>query len=1290
MIRRKIMRRELRRLGILLLVVVMMMPTISVKAEEEVLDSDLGENQEVVVEEEKTIPEEGGEKEEEALEEPSEEVNVSQDVDGDMEDNTLGDSPVIPNENTPNEVEEVIEEVTVDEEGYYLIDSTEDFLAIRDDLTAHYRLTADIDFAGTTYEMIGTMDNGFTGELDGNGFTISNIKLDNGRDNIGLFGSLNNAYIHDIDILSLLVRGNSHVGGIATKAADSHIENIYIQGEIFAQNQYAGGLFADSKDMVYEGIVFEGGVRGNNYVGGIAAISKDDGYKDIDMDIQISANNDYIGGLIGQGNGIELEGIEIQGVLSGNNYIGGIAGDIEDARIHDLLYDGRLSGCNQYAGGFFGRGTDVHGDTLFAYGEVQGNNYLGLLVGAAYDVSFDQVVGSGAVRGGNENIGGLVGYGYDITLSNGYAITAVNGVNGVAGILGRGSDGNIDHLYMLGSIQAQKMNGVIGSGQDMHVHYSFFDQEVYHQSQPNEQARTTEAMKQKETYVDWDFDNVWEMTEGSTYPVLSELPVPLNTYMAYYDLSIREVGQYSFSIKFNPTYAAENYEVEVNGSHADTIMNTTYEATGLEPGTDYTIRVRAKNSTIEAPWSEAITLTTIPLTPTNIQIETSSIGNRIDFDSMKGASSYEVDVLNSFVDTEGVAGYLHTDIGENMQYVYRVRSINPFGKSPWSEYFIQKTLPGKVKKVDIDAEKNAVHLSWDPISGSDYYEIKDNTGRIIETQEAEYRIENLQAGQRYSYQVRAYNGEGFGEWSKEEEAYTQLDEPTNIDVQMKLDAMEITYSPVSGATLYQLRINGVLIDNGNETSYHYELENNEIANTIQVKAMNEHTESQWTKEIIVSPLPDAPIITEYSVREEGLYIEWMPLEDVHEYELVINETSITVNTHAFTYSEIEPGKTYSIKVRGVKSNGQGAWTELIEIKTELPIPSQIVMDSSLDYIQLTWAAIDQVDYYELVADGVVYTVTEPMFKHEGLSSGSLHVYRIRAISGEYVSSYTSVIEGYTQLGAPALPSATYTNNQILIRWGTIMGATAYDVEVNGQLIEDIGAIQYTLLEVPANTAYSIRVRAKNTYTIGAFSDYVDLLTSPGIPEIPEIPEFYNVYREDDEQTYTIVLHWFEVEGATSYDLEVDGEVVERLKEETYEHHGLLANTAHAYRIRATNAGGSSEWSERVVLNTPVEMKLDMSLDEYFNFVFVVPGNGTSRRVVTVKYDGGSLDIDDLCGLTTDKITEVGEVEGTALSIQSISNDTIVFELDTKGNSAMNIIKFKVLNSGFQRVTYEVE
>lgn len=73
------------------------------------------------------------------------------------------------------------------------IGSRDDFAKIYDDLSASYTLTADIDFGGETVNAVGIFEPksnaeedaerpntalAFTGIFDGNGHTLSNIKID--------------------------------------------------------------------------------------------------------------------------------------------------------------------------------------------------------------------------------------------------------------------------------------------------------------------------------------------------------------------------------------------------------------------------------------------------------------------------------------------------------------------------------------------------------------------------------------------------------------------------------------------------------------------------------------------------------------------------------------------------------------------------------------------------------------------------------------------------------------------------------------------------------------------------------------------------------------------------------------------------------------------------------------------------------------------------------------------------------------------------------------------------------
>ena len=64
----------------------------------------------------------------------------------------------------------------------------------------------------------------------------------------------------------------------------------------------------------------------------------------------------------------------------------------------------------------------------------------------------------------------------------------------------------------------------------------------------------------------------------------------------------------------------------------------------------------------------------------------------------------------------------------------------------------------------------------------------------------------------------------------------------------------------------------------------------------------------------------------------------------------------------------------------------------------------------------------------------------------------------------------------------------------------------------------------------------------------------------------------------------IVVSWSQVQGASSYDLQVDGALVEGVTN-PYLHKALAQGSSHAYRVRAVNDAGKSPWSEAVLCAT---------------------------------------------------------------------------------------------------------
>lgn len=112
------------------------------------------------------------------------------------------------------------------------IGSRDDFAKIYDDLSASYILTADIDFGGETVNPAGIFEPksdaekdaetpntalAFTGTFDGNGHTLSNIKIDaSDKNGAGLFGCMtgDGSWVKNLKVENISVKGGNYTAGV--------------------------------------------------------------------------------------------------------------------------------------------------------------------------------------------------------------------------------------------------------------------------------------------------------------------------------------------------------------------------------------------------------------------------------------------------------------------------------------------------------------------------------------------------------------------------------------------------------------------------------------------------------------------------------------------------------------------------------------------------------------------------------------------------------------------------------------------------------------------------------------------------------------------------------------------------------------------------------------------------------------------------------------------------------------------------------------------------------------------
>lgn len=227
-------------------------------------------------------------------------------------------------------------------------------------------------------------------------------------------------------------------------------------------------------------------------------------------DVNIHAK-DYLGAVTGHALDSRIDMIDFQGCISGHNYLGSIAGTINRSVIQRCQAEAANWG---------------------AYSSVGG------IVGAVdSDASFNSTVStcetSGWVRA-QYNVGGIVGFlgfGALINSASHTSIQAYTHGGGVVGTLGWGEAGSIARCFATGQITAEpggwNVSGFVGRLQYGTVYECYWDTQSSGSSTGyvNNQITglDTAGMKLQASYQNWNFDTLWQITEGTDYPRLRDL-----------------------------------------------------------------------------------------------------------------------------------------------------------------------------------------------------------------------------------------------------------------------------------------------------------------------------------------------------------------------------------------------------------------------------------------------------------------------------------------------------------------------------------------------------------------------------------------------------------------------------------------------------------------------------------------------------------------------------------------------------------------------------------------------
>jgi len=153
---------------------------------------------------------------------------------------------------TDNELAEFLSDSEVVANTIFRIENAEDFKKLyefvnqRGCATDNVRFVLNnaegtIDLTGIEWNPIGTAENPFNGELDGNKFTIIGLSVNRDNDYSGLFGNISNAKIFDLGIVDASVKGKNNIGILTGYAGNgSEIYDCYTLGTVSGTNNVGG------------------------------------------------------------------------------------------------------------------------------------------------------------------------------------------------------------------------------------------------------------------------------------------------------------------------------------------------------------------------------------------------------------------------------------------------------------------------------------------------------------------------------------------------------------------------------------------------------------------------------------------------------------------------------------------------------------------------------------------------------------------------------------------------------------------------------------------------------------------------------------------------------------------------------------------------------------------------------------------------------------------------------------------------------------------------------------------
>ena len=250
-------------------------------------------------------------------------------------------------------------------DGFMWVKDGEQLQAMNTNLGGNYAFCNSIDLNATadnqvTFNSVGlksTDGKGFTGNLDGLGYEVYGLHINEASADTGLFAKTDGATIRNFNLISGSITSNAeNAGAVVGNANNTVIENVKNTINVTGTNN-VGGIIGTGSNVTLNGVVNSGAISGISNVGGLAgnlSSSTLNGESYNLGDIKGTVNN--IGGLVGSashstiGNKTGFQMYNHLDVTGGYN-VGGIVGNLENgSTVQNVYNDGNINATDYITG----------------------------------------------------------------------------------------------------------------------------------------------------------------------------------------------------------------------------------------------------------------------------------------------------------------------------------------------------------------------------------------------------------------------------------------------------------------------------------------------------------------------------------------------------------------------------------------------------------------------------------------------------------------------------------------------------------------------------------------------------------------------------------------------------------------------------------------------------------------------------------------------------------------------------------------------------------------------------